>query len=65
MDKGNDKDIQTDNTTDLIEEYDALLSYPNTNDNPNWWWYLYEIAKGKYPTEQLPEHLRDIYIGRA
>ncbi|NPA41540.1 MAG: hypothetical protein GXO18_04620 [Aquificae bacterium] len=35
-------------------------------DDPNqplekWWWHLNKIAKGEFPVEKLPEHLRDIY----
>jgi len=26
-----------------------------------WWWHLNKIAKGKYPAELLPEHLRKLY----
>ncbi len=29
-----------------------------------WWWHLNKIAKGEYPIEKLPEHLRDIYRER-
>ncbi len=35
-------------------------------DDPNqplekWWWHLNKIAKGEFPTEKLPEHLKEIY----
>ncbi len=26
-----------------------------------WWWHLNKIAKGEYPIDKLPEHLREIY----
>jgi len=30
---------------------------------PHWWWYfLYDIHKGEYPLDLLPDHLKDIYI---
>ncbi len=29
-----------------------------------WWWHLNKIAKGEYPIEKLPEHLREIYKQR-
>ncbi len=34
-----------------------------SDDHPieNWWWHLDKIAKGEYPKELLPEHLREIY----
>ncbi|NPA41172.1 MAG: hypothetical protein GXO18_02755 [Aquificae bacterium] len=38
-------------------------------DDPNqplekWWWHLNKIAKGEFPIEKLPEHLKDIYKER-
>ena len=29
-----------------------------------WWWHLNKIARGKFPEDKLPEHLRDIYRER-
>ncbi len=26
-----------------------------------WWWWLDKIAEGTYPSELLPEHLREVY----
>jgi len=26
-----------------------------------WWWHLNKVAKGEYPAELLPEHLRELY----
>ncbi len=29
-----------------------------------WWWHLNRIARGEFPEDKLPEHLREIYRER-
>lgn len=31
-------------------------------DLRRWWWHLDKIAERTYPSELLPEHLREIYL---
>ncbi len=46
--------------------YQKQLDYNPLQDDPaqpleKWWWHLNKIAKGEYPIDKLPEHLREIY----
>lgn len=45
----------------------AVLIYgAEGNDEPHppnkWWWHLDKIAKRIYPPQELPEHLRALYL---
>lgn len=69
--------IQERGLEEKVKEYDIRLlkyvlkkrAYPlwekqSGEINPplsSWWWWLYEISKGEYPAELLPEYLRGIY----
>ena len=54
-----------DNLTDFIENSPEWHGF-EVQDDPSqplekWWWHLNKIAKGEYPIDKLPEHLREIY----
>ena len=54
-----------DNLTDFIENSPEWHGF-EVQDDPSqplekWWWHLNKIAKGEYPIDNLPEHLREIY----
>lgn len=35
---------------------------PQAKDKKRWWWHLDEIAQGTYPSDLLPDYLREIYL---
>ncbi|NPA41218.1 MAG: hypothetical protein GXO18_02985 [Aquificae bacterium] len=50
---------------DYLRVATRVYKFPIQGD-PNqplekWWWHLNKIAKGEFPIEKLPEHLKEIY----
>ncbi len=62
--RGLDKQVE-DIDKELIKNSIKYGAYGNMEEElhpvEDWWWHLYEIAKGEYPEEKLPEPLRQVY----
>ncbi|WP_157560477.1 hypothetical protein [Hydrogenivirga sp. 128-5-R1-1] len=46
--------------------YQKTLNSDPLQDDPSqplekWWWHLNRIARGEFPEDKLPQHLREIY----
>ncbi len=63
--------FETGRSSDRLVETDRYLLenirgiHPDTPSDPSrppekWWWHLHEIKKGIFPSEMLPDYLRDI-----
>ncbi len=37
----------------------ACASSPVEGADQGWWWWMAKIARGEYPLEKLPEHVRE------
>ncbi|WP_448584362.1 hypothetical protein [Thermocrinis sp.] len=49
---------------ELMESSDEPLRDDQSQPIEKWWWHLYKISKGKYPSLKLKEYLREIYRKR-
>lgn len=49
---------------ELMETSDEPIEDDNSQPIHKWWWHLHKIARGRYPSLMLKEHLREVYRRR-